>query len=107
MGTERKQEVESIYESTETDTDAYIADSPAFCCFISGITAFSMLLSSGVKSTMESNAVNLDSYMVENSEVILENAMIEQWSAIRKESAYLNQELTNLLQENGKKCAGF
>ena len=43
-----------------------------------GILPFSMLLSSGVKSIMESNAVDLDSYLVENSKVILENAMIEQ-----------------------------
>ena len=55
-----------------------------------GILPFSMLLSSGVKSIMESNAVDLDSYLVENSKVILENAMIEQWSAVRKESNYLN-----------------
>lgn len=41
-----------------------------------GILPFSMLLSSGVKSIMESNAVDLDSYLVENSKVILENAMI-------------------------------
>lgn len=78
-----------------------------FVVLFQGLLPFSMLLSSGVKSTMESNAVNLDSYMVENSEVILENAMIEQWSAIRKESAYLNHELTNLLQENGKDVQAF
>ena len=47
-----------------------------------GILPFSMLLSSGVKSIMESNAVDLDSYLVENSKVILENAMIEQWSGV-------------------------
>ena len=35
-----------------------------------GILPFSMLLSSGVKSIMESNAVDLDSYLVENSKVI-------------------------------------
>ena len=33
--------------------------------------------------------MNLDSYLVENREVMLENAMIEQWSGIRKET-YLN-----------------
>ena len=52
-----------------------------------GILPFSMLLSSGVKSIMESNAV------------ILENAMIEQWSAVRKESNYLNSVLSDLLKE--------
>ncbi len=45
---------------------------------------FFMLMASGVKATMESNAVDLDSYLVENSKVILENAMIEQWSACAK-----------------------
>lgn len=64
-----------------------------------GILPFSMLLSSGVKSIMESNAVDLDSYLVENSKVILENAMIEQWSAVRKESNYLNSVLSDLLKE--------
>ena len=48
---------------------------------------------------MESNAVDLDSYLVENSKVILENAMIEQWSAVRKESNYLNSVLSDLLKE--------
>lgn len=32
-----------------------------------GILPFSMLLSSGVKSIMESNAVDLDSYLVETA----------------------------------------
>ena len=63
-----------------------------------GILPFSMLFSS-VKSIMESNAVDLDSYLVENSKVILENAMIEQWSAVRKESNYLNSVLSDLLKE--------
>ena len=71
-----------------------------FVVLFQGMLPFSMLLSSGVKSTMESNAVDLDSYMVENSEVILENAMVEQWSAIRKESTYLNSKLAELLSEN-------
>ena len=59
-----------------------------FVVLFQGLLPFSMLLFSGVKSTMESNAVNLDSYMVENSEVILENAMIEQWGSERLRILY-------------------
>ena len=72
-----------------------------------GILPFSMLLSSGVKSIMESNAVDLDSYLVKNREVMLESAMVEQWSSIRKESTYLNQEMSEFLRENAVDIKAF
>ena len=72
-----------------------------------GIMPFFMLMSSGVKDTMESNAVNLDSYLLKNREVMLENAMVEQWSGIRKESTYLNQEMSEFLRENAVDIKAF
>lgn len=64
-------------------------------------------MASGVKDTMESNAVNLDSYLLKNREVMLENAMVEQWSGIRKESTYLNQEMSEFLRENAVDIKAF
>lgn len=72
-----------------------------------GIMPFFMLMSSGVKDTMESNAVNLDSYLLKNREVMLENAMVEQWSSIRKESTYLNLEMSEFLRENAVDIKAF
>ena len=72
-----------------------------------GIMPFFMLMASGVKDTMESNAVNLDSYLVKNREVMLENAMVEQWSSIRKESTYLNLEMSEFLWENAVDIKAF
>ena len=72
-----------------------------------GIMPFFMLMASGVKDTMESNAVNLDSYLVKNREVMLENAMVEQWSSIRKESTYLNLEMSEFLLENAVDIKAF
>ena len=72
-----------------------------------GIMPFFMLMVSGVKDTMESNAVNLDSYLLKNREVMLENAMVEQWSGIRKESTYLNQEMSEFLRENAVDIKAF
>ncbi len=64
-------------------------------------------MSSGVKDTMESNAVNLDSYLLKNREVMLENAMVGQWSSIRKESTYLNLEMSEFLRENAVDIKAF
>ena len=72
-----------------------------------GIMPFFMLMASGVKDTMESNAVNLDSYLVKNREVMLENVMVEQWSSIRKESTYLNLEMSEFLWENAVDIKAF
>ncbi len=72
-----------------------------------GLALFCMLMASGVKETMESNAVNLDSYLVENSKVILENTMVDQWGAIRKESTYLNSEMADFLKESGADMEDF
>ena len=44
---------------------------------LQGILPFSMMLVSGVKNTMQKNAVDIDSNIVENHQVVLDNA----WTA--------------------------
>ena len=68
--------------------------------FLQGLLPFSALLASGTRQTLENNAVDLDSHTVENRRVVLENAMIDQWSSIRKESDYLSVALSAFLADN-------
>ena len=72
-----------------------------------GLLPFTTLILSGVRETMESNAVNLDSRAVENRGVQLGGSMVDQWSVVRKESDYLNRELEDLLSEQGISAADF
>ena len=67
---------------------------------IQGLLPFSILLASKAKETMELNAVEIDRNLVENRQVVLENAMVDQWSAVRSESGYLNHTLDEFLAEN-------
>jgi len=60
---------------------------------LQGIVPFSILLASGTRETMERNTVDIDSNLVENQSVVLQNAMVDQWSGIRNESNFL----TNML----------
>ena len=56
---------------------------------------------------MEANEVDIDSNLVRNRTVMLENAMIDQWSAIRKESASLSTALSSFLCRSGNTVKGF
>ena len=67
---------------------------------LQGVLPFSMLLASGAKRTLENNAVDIDKTAVQNRKVVLENAMIDQWSGVRKESEYLANALQSYLEEN-------
>ena len=51
---------------------------------IQGGFPFLMLISSGMKSTLEENAVDMDRRMIENRQVVLENYMVTQWSSVYK-----------------------
>ena len=68
-----------------------------------GIVPFLMLFLSSVKGSLETNAVSMDSQIVENRQVALQNVMIEQWSSIARESDNLNkvlkQELRSVYKE--------
>ena len=44
---------------------------------LQGLLPFSVLLFSRTKETMVQNAVDIDSHLVENRRVVLENAMLE------------------------------
>lgn len=74
---------------------------------LQGLLPFYTLFVSGTKQTMEKNAVDIDQNIVENRKVVLEGAMVDQWSAVRKESDYLDTLLERLLVQNNAKKADF
>ena len=74
---------------------------------LQGLLPFATLIISGTKQTMERSAVDIDQNIVENRKVVLESAMVDQWSSIRKESGYLNNTLEQLLLEQGITAADF
>ena len=49
----------------------------------------------------------MDNHLVENSKVILENDMIENWRSVYKESDMLTMVLSSMLQENGVDITEF
>lgn len=57
------------------------------------------ILMSGVREKIEENAIDLDQRMVENRSIVLGNAMLEQWSSVRKESDLLGVFLEECLEE--------
>ena len=78
-----------------------------FMMALQGLLPFCALLASGTRQTMEANEVDIDSNLVRNRTVMLENAMIDQWSAIRKESASLSTALSSFLCRSGNTVKGF
>ena len=66
---------------------------------LQGILPFSILLGSGTRQSLERSAVDIDNNLVENRRVVLENSMLDQWSTVRNESAYLNSALADFLSE--------
>ncbi|MDO4487603.1 MAG: response regulator [Eubacteriales bacterium] len=73
----------------------------ALVVMLQGLLPFSVIITSKVKETMAGNAVDIDSNLVENRRVVLENAMVDQWSAVRHEAGYLDNVLDALLEERG------
>ena len=67
---------------------------------LQGLLPFSILLTSRTKETMAKNAADIDSYLVENRRVVLQNAMVDQWSEVSSESAFLNNALQELLAQH-------
>lgn len=74
---------------------------------LQGILPFSMLLVSKVKETMERNAVDIDSFLVENRRVVLQSAMINQWSEVRSEASYLDTALETMLAKQHRDVRAF
>lgn len=71
-----------------------------FVVILQGILPFSTLFISKTRETLVQNATNIDSYLVENRKVVLENAMLSQWSEISSETVFLDSALSKLLREN-------
>ena len=67
---------------------------------IQGLLPLSALVASGVRETLENNAVEVDTHMVDNRKVTLQSAMTTQWNGIAKESTYLNNQLESFLSQN-------
>ena len=65
-----------------------------------GIMPYLLLVLSGVKSSTANNIVSMDSHVVENRRVVLENEMMEHWGRIYKESAWLTENLEEVLYNN-------
>ncbi len=65
---------------------------------LQGLVPFFLLKASNTRETLQNNAVDIDSNLVENKRVVLESAMIDQWSAVRRESSFLERELTWFMQ---------
>ena len=78
-----------------------------FVVLIEGILPFGALLVSKTKEAMTDAEVNIDSNIVENRKISLENAMDEQWSAVKKESSLLNSELEKYLDEHAMDMDDF
>lgn len=67
---------------------------PAFSCLISGNHAVFYAYGQWRKRYYGKQCGEPGQLPSENREVMLENAMVEQWSSIRKESTYLNLEMS-------------
>ena len=78
-----------------------------FVVVLQGLIPLLILISSGTKTTMEQNAVDIDNNLVENHRVVLQNAMVNQWSTIRNETAGLNQAFTAFLQKENVTAEQF
>ncbi len=74
---------------------------------IQGISPFLMLLFSGLKSSLESKTIQMNTQMVEKSAVVLQNDMLEKWRSIYKESDTLASQLNELLTERGAQITDF
>ena len=69
--------------------------------FIQGILPFLTLVFSGVKSSLEDNTIRMDTHVVENSQVVLENEMVEKWRSVYRSSDELTAALLKVLEKHG------
>lgn len=69
--------------------------------FVQGILPFLTLVLSGVKSSLEENTIRMDTHVVENSQVVLENEMVEKWRSVYRSSDELSADLLKVLEKHG------
>lgn len=74
---------------------------------IQGVVSLLTLFSSGVKSSLEENAAQMDNHMVEKCQMELENDMVNKWRTVYQENETLETELKTLLSENETDIQSF
>ena len=79
----------------------------AVIVLIQGALPISVLAFSGVKGTLEDNAISIDARAVDNRKVNLESAMVKSWSGISRETVALNSALSYQLAQSGLDVPGF
>ncbi len=72
---------------------------------IQGLLLFSTVVTSGAKQELENNAISNDQTIVDNRDVVLESAMVGQWSLVRTECEYVNTALEEILSSRGLSSA--
>lgn len=75
--------------------------------FLQGILPFALILVSGIKENLETKSVSMDLRIVENRQVILQNAMNDQWAAVAEDEEMLTNSLEEILDANGMEIRGF
>lgn len=79
----------------------------AVIVLIQGALPISVLAFSGVKGTLEDNAISIDARAVDNRKVNLESAMVKSWSGISRETVSFNSALSDQLARSGLDVPGF
>lgn len=79
----------------------------AVIVLIQGALPISVLAFSGVKGTLEDNAISIDARAVDNRRVNLESAMVKSWAGISRETVALNSALSDQLAQSGLDVPGF
>ncbi|WP_294361624.1 ATP-binding protein [uncultured Senegalimassilia sp.] len=79
----------------------------AVIVLIQGALPISVLAFSGLKGTLEGNAISIDARAVDNRKVNLESAMLKGWAGISRETAALNSTLSDQLARSGLDVPGF
>lgn len=79
----------------------------AVIVLIQGALPISVLAFSGVKGTLEGNAISIDARAVDNRRVNLESAMVKSWAGISRETVALNSTLSDQLAQSGLDVPGF
>ena len=74
---------------------------------IQGTVPFMTLVFNGIKENLENNTIQMDEHMIEKSQVVLQNDMIEKWRAVYKESDELDEKLSEILKINGNIGTGI
>lgn len=74
---------------------------------IQGMLPFLTVVLSGVKQSLENNTIRVDNHLVQNSKVVLENDMIENWRSVCMESDMLAEELSVLLKQADEDITEF